>query len=69
MKSKGPRITPEQFASAEEVTCEECKNNFFEQVFMIKRLSALVSPSGQETMIPVSLFKCSKCNHVNKSFV
>jgi len=31
-------------------------------------MSALVSPSGQETIIPMAVFACEKCGHVNKEF-
>ena len=47
----------------------ECKNETFEPAFIIKHLSALVSPSGQETMMPIQLFKCSKCGHINEKFL
>jgi len=53
---------------AEDVTCEECKNTFFTPAVMIKKLSALVSPTGQETMVPVQIFQCNKCSHVNEDF-
>tara|TARA_Y100000296_G_C5075470_1_gene207091 strand:- start:367 stop:594 length:228 start_codon:yes stop_codon:yes gene_type:complete len=56
-------------ASADEISCEECKGVYFAPVFVIKRLSALVSPSGEEKMIPLQTFKCSDCGHVNEKFI
>ena len=35
---------------------------------MLRRVSRLVSPNGQETIIPVAVFACEKCNHVNEEF-
>ena len=35
---------------------------------MLKKLSPLVSPTGQEAMIPVAAFACEKCSHINKEF-
>ena len=29
---------------------------------------ALVAPGGQETIIPMQVFACEKCGHVNKEF-
>jgi len=52
-----------------DITCSECENNYFVPTFQIKKLSALVSPTGQETMIPIQLFQCSKCGHVNEDFL
>ena len=52
-----------------EVICEKCKNNTFIQVAMVRKLSALLSPTGQSTMIPIQAFACLKCNHINKDFI
>tara|TARA_R110002020_G_scaffold216308_3_gene423763 strand:- start:82 stop:285 length:204 start_codon:yes stop_codon:yes gene_type:complete len=52
-----------------DISCNECESNYFVPAFQIKKISALVSPSGQETMIPIQLFQCSKCGHVNEDFL
>ena len=48
--------------------CEECKCKGFKQTLMLKRLSALISPNGQESIVPVAVFCCEQCGHVNKEF-
>ena len=50
------------------VKCEKCQNQTFKQTMLLRKLSALVSPSGQETLIPVAAFACEKCGHVNAEF-
>jgi hypothetical protein len=50
-------------------TCESCKNDTFIQVFKMRKLSALLSPAGQESMIPIQVFACAKCGHINKGFL
>ena len=50
------------------VKCESCENQTFKQTMLLRKLSALVSPSGQETLIPVAAFACEKCGHVNSEF-
>ena len=35
---------------------------------MLKKLSSLMSPNGQETIIPVGVFACDHCGHINKEF-
>ena len=50
------------------IKCEKCENSTFKQTLLIRKLSALVSPSGQETVIPVAVFACEKCGHVNSEF-
>ena len=51
------------------IKCEECKNETFTQVFKMRKLSALLSPAGQESMIPIQAFACAKCGHVNPGFL
>ncbi len=67
-----PRQQPKpsiKFESTEPISCDECENEYFSPVFMIRKISALVSPNGQEGMMPVQLFQCNSCNHVNKKFL
>ena len=50
------------------VKCEKCENQTFKQTLLIRKLSALMSPNGQETIVPMAVFACEKCGHVNKEF-
>ena len=50
------------------VQCEKCENSTFKQTLLIRKLSALVSPTNQETIVPVQVFDCKKCGHVNSEF-
>ena len=50
------------------VKCEKCENQTFKQSLLLRILSALVSPNGQETLVPVQVFACDKCGHVNSDF-
>ena len=49
--------------------CEECKNDTFTPAFKLRKLSALLSPTGQKTMVPLQMFSCAKCGHINKEFL
>ena len=51
------------------VKCDKCENQTFKNTLIIRKLSALVSPNGQEQYIPVAVFACEKCGHVNSEFV
>ena len=51
-----------------EMKCDKCGNNTFKQTMMLRKMSAIVSPNGQETIIPVGVFACESCNHVNAEF-
>ena len=50
------------------VKCEKCENQTFKQTLLLRKVSALVSPNGQEQYVPVAVFACEKCGHVNKEF-
>ena len=50
------------------VKCEKCENQTFKQTLLIRKMSALVSPNGQEQIIPIGVFACEKCGHVNAEF-
>ena len=50
-------------------TCESCGNDTFVQVYKMRKLSALLSPTGKPTMIPIQIFACAKCGHINPEFL
>lgn len=64
-----PRLTEKDLKNAKSLTCDMCSHNVFNNVFVIKQISALLSPNGQEINAPIPTFACSKCGHVNKSFL
>ena len=55
-------------SKADDISCEKCECTHFWPVFNVKRVSPLISPTGQETLIPVQTFACVSCNHVNENF-
>jgi len=56
------------FSKTTEIACEACNGKTFKQTLLLRKLSALVAPGGQETIIPMQVFACEKCGHVNKEF-
>ena len=56
-------------SKATSIKCEKCEGSTFKQTLLISKLSALLSPNGQETIIPTGVFACEKCGHVNEEFV
>jgi len=57
------------FSQTTAETCESCENDTFTQVYQMRKLSALLSPTGEPTMIPIQVFACAKCGHINKGFL
>lgn len=57
------------FDQASDVICDDCNHTSFVVRFYIKRFSALISPTGEETLVPMQVFACSNCGHVNEEFL
>ena len=64
-----PDLNNVDLSKAKTMECEECKNVTFKQTIMLHKMSALVSPNGQETIVPSAVFACESCGHVNEEFV
>ena len=56
------------FSKTSQIKCDACGGSTFKQTLLLRKMSALVSPNGQETIIPMQVFACEKCGHVNKEF-
>ena len=51
------------------ITCENCGNASFIQAFFLKKVSALVSPTGKEAIVPIQVFSCGNCGKVAEGFL
>ena len=68
MNNEQPQMNIDFSQTTAEV-CEKCENDTFVQVFKMRKLSALLSPAGKESMIPLQAFACAKCGYVNPGFL
>ena len=50
------------------VICEECGSTYFEQVLHLRKASGIITGTGQTTYIPIPVFACKKCGHINQEF-
>ena len=65
----GPQETHQiDISKTTAIKCEKCEGQTFKQTLMLRKLSALVSPNGHETLVPVQVFACESCGHVNSEF-
>ena len=56
-------------SQADDAKCDKCGHDVFVPVFLIKKVSAIMSPNGQEIIAPVQVFGCNNCGHVNDEFM
>jgi len=64
-KGLNMQIKPEDL---KDIACENCGCKYFRQVNAFKRISALVSPTGKEQIVPVPTFRCDECGFINDEF-
>ena len=65
-KNANVQINPDDL---EDIVCEKCGCQTFSQVFLFKKLSAVLAPTGRDTMVPLQTYKCTDCGHINKEFL
>ena len=51
------------------IVCENCGNASFIQAFFLKKVSALVSPTGKEAIVPIQVFSCGNCGAIPKNMM
>ena len=51
------------------VTCEKCQCTVFQEGLVIRKASGLLTGTGQPTYVPIPVFACIKCGHVNTEFL
>ena len=66
MKAQKPLSQPQaqvqvDLKDAETMKCDDCGNSVFIPAYFIKRLSPIVSPTGQEAIVPIQVYSCGNC--------
>ena len=56
-------------SKADTIKCDDCGNYLFIQASVIKRISPILSPTGQEALVPVQVYSCGNCGKVPKMFI
>jgi len=51
------------------VVCEKCKNEVFIEGMILRKASRFVTGTAQDALIPIPVFTCSKCGHINEEFI
>jgi len=50
------------------VLCEECEGSIFEQVLHLRKASGFVTGTGKTSYLPIPVFACKACGHINSEF-
>ena len=52
-----------------EITCDKCNNNTFHEAVVLRSISRFITGTAQDGMMPIPVFACDKCGHVNDRFM
>ena len=45
-----------------------CGSAFFETIVTLKKVPSKISPTGEDAVVPVPVFKCTSCGEINKEY-
>ena len=51
-------------SDADTMKCQSCENPIFIQGYIIKKISAIISPTGEEVIAPIQVFNCGNCGEL-----
>jgi DNA-directed RNA polymerase subunit M/transcription elongation factor TFIIS len=52
-----------------EIKCEKCGNTTFSDAVLMRKASKFLTGTQQDSYIPIPVFACTKCQHVNIEFL
>ena len=64
-----PQQVKVDLSQAETMKCEYCGNYLFIKSSIIKRISPLMSPTGEEALVPIEIYSCGNCGKVPKTML
>ena len=64
---QGPAITSDMIKNSQTIKCE-CGGILFTEKLTFKKLSAILSPTGKEEVIPMPVIICDDCGKVPSAF-
>lgn len=50
-------------------TCDSCGKETFQEAVILRKISAILSPTGKDGFIPIQVFACVNCGGVNNDFL
>lgn len=56
------------FENTNPVVCEKCEGGYFTQVLALRKASKLLTGQDKDSYLPIPVFACIECNHVNEDF-
>lgn len=51
------------------IVCDECGHNVLQEGVMLRKASRFLTGDAMDSLIPIPVFACAKCGHVNEEFI
>lgn len=51
------------------ISCEACGSEVFTEGLMLRKVSRFLTGTEKDAIVPVPVFFCSKCHHINSEFM
>jgi len=51
------------------IICNVCGHLYMHEALHIRKVSGILTGTGQPSYIPIPVFACDKCSHVNEEFL
>ena len=68
MQQEQPRLNIDLTKTAE-VVCDKCSGKVFQEGLMLRKASKFLTGTMQDALIPLPVFSCAACGHVNEDFL
>jgi len=56
-------------SQTEGIICEKCQNEVFVPGFILRKASKFLTGDPQDSLVPLQVFACASCGHVNEEFL
>ena len=67
--SQNRQITLQLLAQSSTLYCESCGHNYFYERTLFRKVSRFVTGEPEDTVIPMNIFLCGKCDEVAKEIM
>lgn len=54
--------------TAPNITCHKCGSKLFREAIALKKISAIISPTGKEEIVPVPMYVCMECGEIPEEY-
>ena len=69
MNNQQPTNVNISLEDTEELVCDKCGENTFIEGMNIRKVSGILSGTGQPSYIPIPVFICNDCGNINEEFL